>query len=220
MPVTSTASATRFRTTIRRVRLPNTVAPRNRDTPPTPEGPLARPGEYTVRLTVDGKSFTQPLTLKLDPRVTAPPEALAQQDELTMLCYNGINRVRAVQAEIGKLKAQLPALKTRAGQGATADALTAFEQKLSEIEGAAGGFRGGGGGGGGSGVARLAGEFSSIMNLVDAVDAQPTAQAKAAAQALQGSLEQQLARWQTVKNDEVRKLNDQLRQAGLPQINP
>ena len=189
-----------------------------RDTPPTPEGPLARPGEYTVRLTVDGKSFTQPLTLKLDPRVTAPPEALAQQSELAMLCYNGINRVRAVQSEIGKLKAQLPALKSRAGQGATADALTAFEQKLSDIEGAAGGFRGGGGGGGGSGVARLAGEFSSIMNLVDAVDAQPTTQAKAAAQALQGSLEQQLARWQTVKNDEVRKLNDQLRQAGLPQI--
>jgi hypothetical protein len=99
---------------------------------------------------------------------------------------------------------------------------TAFEQKLTTIEGAAGGFRGGGGGGGGggSGVARLAGEFLSIMNLVDAVDAQPTSQAKAAAQALQRSLDEQLARWQAIKNDEVTKLNDQLRQAGLPQINP
>jgi uncharacterized small protein (DUF1192 family) len=188
-----------------------------RDTPPTPEGPLARPGEYTARLTVDGKTFTQSLTLKLDPRVSAPPEAIAQQNELALLCYNGINRVRAVQAEIGKLKAQLPALKSRAGQGATADALTAFEQKLSAIEGAAGGFRGGGGGAG-SGVARLAGEFLSIMNLVDAVDAQPTAQAKAAAQALQKSLDEQVARWQAIKNDEVKKLNEQLRQAGLPPL--
>ncbi len=187
-----------------------------RDTPPTPEGPLAQPGDYTVRLTVDGKSYTQPLTLKLDPRVTAAPAALAEQSELTLLCYQGLNRVRAVQAEIGKLKTQVTALKTRAGQGAMTDALIAFEQKLTGLEGAAGGFRGGGGGGGGAGIARLAGEFLSIMNLVGEVDAQPTTQAKAAAQALQKSLDDQLARWQTLKGDEVNKLNAQLRQAGLP----
>jgi hypothetical protein len=34
------------------------------DTPLAPQGPLALPGEYTVRLTVDGKSYTQPLTIK------------------------------------------------------------------------------------------------------------------------------------------------------------
>ena len=38
-------------------------------TPLTPEGPLVLPGVYTVRLTVDGHSQSQPLTVKLDPRV-------------------------------------------------------------------------------------------------------------------------------------------------------
>ena len=35
-------------------------------------GPRALPGSYTVTLTVDGQSMTQPLTVKQDPRVTAP----------------------------------------------------------------------------------------------------------------------------------------------------
>ena len=36
----------------------------NRGTPPLP------PGEYTLRLTVDGRAYTQPVTLKPDPRDT------------------------------------------------------------------------------------------------------------------------------------------------------
>jgi len=40
-------------------------------------------GEYTVRLTVDGASYSQPLTLKLDPRVKTPALALATVATLT-----------------------------------------------------------------------------------------------------------------------------------------
>jgi photosystem II stability/assembly factor-like uncharacterized protein len=38
-------------------------------TPLTPQGPLVLPGTYTVRLTVDGRSETAPLIVKMDPRV-------------------------------------------------------------------------------------------------------------------------------------------------------
>ena len=38
---------------------------------PAEVGPIAAPGEYTVRLNVDGQSYTQPLTVLRDPRVTA-----------------------------------------------------------------------------------------------------------------------------------------------------
>ncbi|MBI3406818.1 MAG: glycoside hydrolase [Planctomycetes bacterium] len=40
-----------------------------KDTPSEPMGPMAAPGEYTVRLSVNGRTSTQPLTLKADPRV-------------------------------------------------------------------------------------------------------------------------------------------------------
>jgi photosystem II stability/assembly factor-like uncharacterized protein len=55
-----------------------------RDTPREPRGPIALPGEYTVKLTVDGKSFTEALTVKMDPRIKTPPAALKQQFDLAM----------------------------------------------------------------------------------------------------------------------------------------
>ena len=48
-------------------------------TPRQPEGPLAVPGNYRVRLTYDGQRLEAPLTLKPDPRVRATAEALARQ---------------------------------------------------------------------------------------------------------------------------------------------
>ena len=39
------------------------------DTSFVPEGPMALPGNYTVKLTADGASYTQPVLLKQDPRL-------------------------------------------------------------------------------------------------------------------------------------------------------
>src|SRR5437588_3186984 len=52
-----------------------------------PRGPIAMPGSYTVKLTVNGKSQTAPLTLILDPRVKSAP-ALAQKFALAMEIYH------------------------------------------------------------------------------------------------------------------------------------
>jgi len=49
-----------------------------------PRGPLALPGQYQVRLAVNGKSSTQPLTLKMDPRVKATAADLQKQFDLEM----------------------------------------------------------------------------------------------------------------------------------------
>ena len=54
-----------------------------------PNSPLAPPGLYTVRLTVDGRSYTQPLTLKMDPRVKTPAAGLDQLYALTNEMYDG-----------------------------------------------------------------------------------------------------------------------------------
>jgi hypothetical protein len=59
-----------------------------------PQGPFVVPGQYEVRLTADGKTYTQPLTVVMDPRLKITPEALAQQlafgqqiDSLISLSY-------------------------------------------------------------------------------------------------------------------------------------
>jgi photosystem II stability/assembly factor-like uncharacterized protein len=185
------------------------------DTPSQPEGPLASPGEYTVKLTAGGKQFTQPLTLKMDPRVTTPPAGIAKMYEISMRCYEGIVKTRSAQAEIRKLHDQLRALKEKAGQGTTAEAIAALDKKAAGVEGAGGlGPRGGGA----SGLARLAGDLLSVMNLVEGADAAPTTQAAAASDALQKSLADALSSWSEIKNKDLKSLNEQLRQAGLPTI--
>ena len=47
------------------------------DTPLTPEGPMALPGSYSVKLTVDGAVTTQPALLKQDLRLEDSPAAMA-----------------------------------------------------------------------------------------------------------------------------------------------
>jgi hypothetical protein len=47
-------------------------------------GSARSPGEYSVTLTVDGKSQTTRLILKMDPRVSTPAEGLAQQFRLSI----------------------------------------------------------------------------------------------------------------------------------------
>src|SRR5262249_38189191 len=54
----------------------------------TPVDPWAPPGRYTVRLIVAGKTYTQPLTLRLDPRVKTPAAGLAQLAALSREMYD------------------------------------------------------------------------------------------------------------------------------------
>jgi len=65
----------------------------------TPVAPWAPPGRYSVRLTVDGKIFTQPLTLRLDPRVKTPAVGLRQLAALTGEMYDAAARAGAAHRD-------------------------------------------------------------------------------------------------------------------------
>src|SRR5205085_12470349 len=119
-----------------------------RDTPAEPRGPWARPGAYTVWLTVAGLSCTQPLTVKMDPRVTTPAEGLERQFTLSMQCYDGVHDARAAAEQVRKLRAQVRDLRGRAGDGPAGEALADLDRKAAALEGPAIGGRGRGGRGG------------------------------------------------------------------------
>ena len=61
--------------------------------------PWAPPGRYTVRLTVNGKAYTQPLTLRLDPRVKTPALGLTQLATLTREMYTAAVAAHAAYAQ-------------------------------------------------------------------------------------------------------------------------
>ncbi len=66
-----------------------------RNTPRVPLGTWVLPGGYTVRLAGDGRSVSQPLTVKMDPRVKTSPLGLQQQFTLSMRVYDAIAKVRS-----------------------------------------------------------------------------------------------------------------------------
>ena len=60
------------------------------ETPAGPEGPLVVPGKYVVKLTVAPQTYTQPLTVRPDPREAAPSSAFAAQLSLEQKIMAGM----------------------------------------------------------------------------------------------------------------------------------
>uniref|UniRef100_Q01WK1 Sortilin N-terminal domain-containing protein n=1 Tax=Solibacter usitatus (strain Ellin6076) TaxID=234267 RepID=Q01WK1_SOLUE len=70
------------------------------------QGPLVLPGTYTVRLTVDGKSVSQPLKVTMDPRSSATAVDLQKQFELSIAIWRDLVRAaEAAREDAGKREA-------------------------------------------------------------------------------------------------------------------
>jgi hypothetical protein len=184
----------------------------NHNTPFVPQGPAVMPGQYTVRLTVDGKSYTQPLNVRIDPRVTTPTTALQQQFDMSMQAYNGVITSTEMMVDVTRTSEQLrKAHDAAAGNVARLKTIEALQQKLRDLTGA--GQRGGQGGAAQPTpvdqmqLGRLAGAFSSILDLLQDADAAPTSQAVHDLAALKIALTRSQTSW--------RALESEIRAAGI-----
>jgi photosystem II stability/assembly factor-like uncharacterized protein len=84
-----------------------------RNTPREPRGSWVLPGSYTVRLTVDGQSVTQALTVRLDPRVKTSPQDLRSQYEMSRAIDAALRRVASA---LGSSTANRPVLTRLQGE--------------------------------------------------------------------------------------------------------
>jgi photosystem II stability/assembly factor-like uncharacterized protein len=196
-----------------------------RDTPSAPRGPSVLPGEYRVKLTVNGRTSEQPLRVKMDPRVKTPPEGLAQQHALAMRSWEGIGQIQATLKQLRELRTRLQAVREKAGEGngKVTEALAELDRKAAALEGAGGrgGPRGGGGfrGAGGPGepsLTRVNAQLLALLALVEGADAAPTTQAVAAADEAQKMLTGLMARWKDLREKDVKAIDETLRQTNLP----
>ena len=70
-----------------------------------PKGPLALPGDYTVKLTAGGKSQTAPLHLVIDPRTKSAEAQLPKNFALSAEVTERISQLHQAINEIRDLKA-------------------------------------------------------------------------------------------------------------------
>ncbi|AUD03633.1 WD40/YVTN/BNR-like repeat-containing protein [Spirosoma pollinicola] len=140
-------------------------------TAPEPTAPWVMPGTYTVNLSVNGKTYTQPLTVTMDPRVKTPVPILTQQHDLSVTAYENRRQVLAWLAEAQPLKSRM----------------TTDEQKklFADLQ---------------TNLNSLNRAFSSIFSILQDADSTPTTQVVAAASEAQATFRktaQQWAYWKT-----------------------
>ena len=177
------------------------------------------PGTYTLRLTANGATVTQPLVVHMDPRVVVSPADLRAQFDAASRVSAAIERDFTAIAEARALRESLrearrggkPNDAVKGGaRGATVAA--AVDSLDAEIAAAAGE----GPHASKQNLARLNGELASLLQTLDGADARPTTQAMAAVTQLERSVQEQVDAWERLEHTALPRVNATLRNAGAP----
>jgi photosystem II stability/assembly factor-like uncharacterized protein len=170
-------------------------------TPQEPQGPLALPGTYLVRLTVDGHRIEAPLIIKPDPRVTAPASALEAQFQSAFRLAGMLGASSRILLTEQSEHAQLQAL---AAKQPADPVIASYDKRLSEAI---------------SPLSEVQGQIETLYKEVVRGDAAPTAAQIGASEAALTKLMPLIESWSRLEN-ELPALNERLRSAGLAPVSP
>jgi hypothetical protein len=161
---------------------------------PAVDAPWAPAGEYVVRLTVGGRQFTQPLSLRLDPRVTTPAADLQRIAVLSREMYDGAVAADAAYQQAREMIARLEASNDEAAQSRRRQL-----EALAPPPRAAGFGRGFGAPDGPPTLASLSQTMmAAAMSMQDA-DVAPTARQIAACDSARAMSREVMERWNALR---------------------
>ncbi|HMJ26670.1 MAG TPA: hypothetical protein VK475_12605 [Pyrinomonadaceae bacterium] len=172
-----------------------------------PTGPLVVPGTYEVVLTVDGKTYRQPLVVTLDPRVHVSQADLEAQLDLAKMIDAWMNISYHSYNEVGALRSALAAVAKSLTEGSPAmSAAKAIEKELGEIQegtNTAPGF---------GAVNR---DVARFVSMIQGSDIRPARSVIENATPSCLALRNDLARWRKLNSETVPALNQILMQQKL-----
>jgi hypothetical protein len=167
------------------------------DTPRIPLGPAVLPGTYTVRLSANGQRYTQPLTIRMDPRVQITDAGLRLQRDIGVRMNDAISRDFAALSEVRARRVVLRTTREGAKAKELADSLVALDSALAKVENGAEAA-------GAVGLVTLNEQLAGVLDTVESADAEPTTQVVAAASELEKALAAALAQWSDIKRTKLR----------------
>jgi photosystem II stability/assembly factor-like uncharacterized protein len=185
------------------------------DTPRSPLGPLALPGEYTARLTVNGHASTAPLTVKMDPRVNVASAGIERQFKLETRLASELTASTEAVTQANSVLDQLHKIAAQPS-GALPDSIKAFDQKVGTmlrgtmpaVPGAALEVT----------LTRANGAVGTLYESIGQADAAPTAAQISAVEDTERDLSAVMKQWEQIKQSDLAALNRQLKSAKLPEI--
>ncbi len=164
------------------------------NTVPAPTSPWVPPGVYTIKLTTAGRSYTQRLTVRMDPRVHTPIAGLTEQFTLSkqlyddeLACISILDQIRTLHPKLGQARD--------------------LDQRVTALEGTSTGGRGGRGAPTGpDSLNSVRTALSNLLNLLQDADAAPTSQEIAAVAGRHKAFTALQQRWTALQN-ELKQLN-------------
>jgi len=185
-------------------------------------GPKVPPGTYQVKLTVDGKTYTQNFEVKADPRLTATPADYARQLELGLKIrdkltetHNAIIQIRDVRKQVEDL------LKRVAGQPnfkVINDAGSALNKNLTTIEEALYQTKNQSNQDPLNFPIRLNNKLAALGGVVGNTESAPTAQSYVVYDEVTGAIDVQLQRLSQIMKTDVPAFNQLVREQNIPAV--
>jgi photosystem II stability/assembly factor-like uncharacterized protein len=182
-------------------------------------GPLALPGRYQVRLTIDGQSQTQPFEVKTDPRLTNVQIAdLQRRFDLAIRIRDRVTQANDAVIAIRELKTQIDDRIQRANDPGIAQAGETLKQSLSAIEAELYQVRNRSSQDPLNYPIKLNNRLAALLGTVESAEAAPTVQSQEVFRTLSGLLDAELTKLNSTLDRELGALNQRLQQRGLPAV--
>ncbi|HXF24832.1 MAG TPA: hypothetical protein VN602_09935, partial [Gemmatimonadaceae bacterium] len=182
-------------------------------------GPLALPGQYTVRITAGSATASQPLTVRMDPRLKGITERdLAEQFALSMQIRDRVSaadtaviRIRQMRSKIADRIARAKAQDVTKAGTETAAKLLAIEEALYQTQNRSGqdplNF-----------PIRINNRIAALGSSVESGDARPTAASYVVFKQLSAELDGILRKLDAVVASDVATFNATVKRHNLPPI--
>jgi photosystem II stability/assembly factor-like uncharacterized protein len=181
-------------------------------------GPAALPGSYQVRLTVDGRSQTQPLVLRKHPHRTTADADLQEQFDLALRirdkvseANNAVIRIRNIKRDVtDRLSKSSDAPLKAAGDRLSAN-LSAIEEEIYQVRNQSNqdplNF-----------PIKINNRLASLLRVVNTGDGKPIANAEPIFRDLSGELEVQTDRLEKVVTSDLPAFNAEAKRLGLESV--
>jgi len=180
-----------------------------------PDGPMIVPGQYEVRVTVEGESHSQPFTILPDPRNTSLAADLVTQRDTLFDVLASLSRTNETIIMVESLRDQAREWLKRSTEPAVMVAAQAVVDGLEPL------------------LSRLIDvnihqsqlwpsglheKLNALFESVDSADFAPPAQAREVLQQLTAELDDVVAEVERISRDNVMGLNDLLRMSDTPYV--
>ena len=188
------------------------------------DGAFVPPGTYSVRLTANGETKTQPLVIKMDPRMQVSQSSLQQQFAVASHLNAQNGDVAAAIGQANEMKKQIEARRsTAAGKAGLVESLAQLQREIdAEVQGETEED---------FGLPslpdkeleplhRVTSSLNRLVTIVESADTAPTEDAITAAAEWQEAATHAVARWQTFLKQNVSRVNEQLQKEHLDPLTP